>query len=150
MGINWNILCFSKMKSENKMSDEDAEKPILQWKDKKLLAGFILVLLSFILGFYGKGLAGLAIFKLDEPAYLIKGLSLWAFSFALMLLGVFLVGWETVRMIQKMVHNKVKDTVKEGYHYTKDYTKRKYNYTKDYTKRKYKKILKRKKFNAKH
>ena len=29
-------------------------QPIVWWKDKKLLTGVILVLLSIILGFYGK------------------------------------------------------------------------------------------------
>lgn len=94
------------------------------WKDKKLLAGFVLVLLSIILGFYGKGLLFQYIVKFYEPFYLITGLSIWAFSWVLLFLGVFLVGWETVKMIQMRIHHHVKktvkDTVKGTYHYTKD------------------------------
>ena len=57
------------------------EQKIVWYKDKKLLAGFIVVILSIILGFYGKVLF---IFKFYEPIYLITGLSIYAFSFILL------------------------------------------------------------------
>ena len=109
------------------MNEEKAATGLVWWKDLKLLTGVILVLLSIILGFYGKGLF---IVKFYEPVYLITGLSIWAFSWVLLLLGVFLVGWETVKMIQQRIHHHVRKTVKETYHYTKGLPKRGYRYTK--------------------
>lgn len=106
----------------------------LWWKDKKLLAGVILVLLSIILGFYGKGLI---IVKFYEPVYLITGLSLWAFSWVLLFLGVFLVGWETVKMIQYKIRHHVKKTVRGTYEYTKGLPRKGYDYTKKLPKRGY-------------
>lgn len=100
------------------------QKLTILWKDKKFLIGFILVLLSFILGFYGKILF---IVKIYEPFYLITGLSIWAFSWILLFLGVFLVGWETVKIIQNRIHHHVKET----YHYTKKFPKKSYHYTKE-------------------
>ena len=101
----------------------ETEQKIVWWKDKKLLTGVILVISSFILGFYGKILL---IAKFYEPIYLITGLSMWAFSFILLFAGVFLVGWETVRMIQYRIHHHVKRTVKGTYEYTKTLPKKGY------------------------
>ena len=112
--------CFPMIKTNN-------QEPIIWWKDKKLLAGVILVLLSIIVGFYGKGLF---IVKFYEPVYLITGLSLWAFSWVLLLLGVYLVGWETVKMIRYKIHHHVRKTVTDTYHYTKELPKKGYDYTK--------------------
>ena len=100
--------------------------PIIWWKDKKLLTGIILVILSFILGFYGKVLL---IVKFYEPIYLITGLSIYAFSFVLLFMGAFLVGWETIKVIQYRIHHHVKRTVKGTYDYTKGLPKKGYNYT---------------------
>ena len=104
------------------------QKSIKWLNDKKLLAGIILVVLSFIVGIFGKGLS---IFKFYEPIYLITGLSLWAFSWVLLLLGVFLVGWETVKIIQNKIQSQVKKTVKRTYDYTKKLPKKSYDYTKE-------------------
>ena len=98
-----------------------AEQPILWWKDKKFLAGFILVILSIIMGFYGKALS---IIKFYEPVQFITGLSIWAFSWLLLFLGVFLVGWETIKMIQYRIHHHVKKTVRRTYEYTKGLPKK--------------------------
>ena len=95
---------------------KNKQKLIIWWKDKKLVAGFILVLLSISLGFYGKGLV---IVKFYKPVYLITGLSLWAFSWILLFLGIFLVGWETVKIIQMRIQNQIKKSAKDTYHYTK-------------------------------
>ena len=97
------------------------------WKDKKLLAGIILVISSIILGFYGKVLF---ISKFYEPVYLITGLSIWAFSFILLFAGVFLVGWETVKLIQYRIHHHVRTTVKRTYHHARKLPGRGYDYTK--------------------
>lgn len=112
---------------EESNEKQGKQEPIMWWKDKKLLAGVILVFLSIIIGFYGKVLS---IVKIYEPIYLITGLSLWAFSWLLLFLGVFLVGWETVRMIQRRIHYHVKKTVKDTYAYTKKLPKKGYRYTK--------------------
>ena len=123
------------MENPAKMTNQQPtieQKPIIWWKDIKLLTGFILVLLSIILGFYGKGLF---IIKFYEPVYLITGFSIWAFSWVLLFLGVFLVGWETVRMVQQRIHHHVKKTVRETYHYTKGLPRKGYDYTKKLHKR---------------
>lgn len=101
--------------------------PAVWWKDRKLLAGVILVILSVILGFYGKILF---ISKFYEPVYLITGLSIWAFSWILLFLGIFLVGWETVKLIQQRIHHHVKRTVRGTYDYTKEISKKGYKHTK--------------------
>ncbi len=120
------------------MTEEKATE-LVWWKDKKLLTGVILVVSSFIIGFYGKVLF---ITKFYEPIYLITGLSIWAFSFVLLFAGVFLVGWETVRIIQYRIHHHVRRTVKETYHYTKGLPKRGYRYTKELHKKSMDKIKK--------
>ena len=107
------------------------------WKDKKLLAGIILVILSLIIGFYGKGLLGVFIIdwinKIYNPFYLLTGLSVYAFSWILLFLGVFMVGWETIKIIQSRIHHHVRRT----YHYTKGLPKKGYQYTKDLSKKGY-------------
>lgn len=120
--------------------------PIIWWKDKKLLTGIILVILSFISGFYGKVLL---IVKFYEPIYLITGLSIYAFSFVLLFMGAFLVGWETIKMIQYKIHHHVKRTVKETYEYSKGLPRKGYNYTKKLHKHGINKITKASKIIAK-
>ena len=96
------------------------EQPVIWWKDKKLLTGVIVVVLSAIIGLYGKALF---IVKFYEPVQLITGLSIWAFSWVLLFIGVFLVGWETIKMIQYKIHHHVKHTVKRTYHHAKELPK---------------------------
>lgn len=114
-------------------------QPIVWWKDKKLLTGVILVLLSVILGFYGKVLI---VVKFYEPVQLITGVSIYAFSFVLLFAGIFLVGWETVKMIQQRIRHHVRKTVKETYHYTKGLPKKGYDYSKQLHKKSMDKIKK--------
>ena len=118
---------------------EASGQQIAWWKDKKLLAGVILVVLSFVLGVYSKVLV---IAKIYEPFYVITGLSIYAFSWILLFLGVFLVGWETVKMIQMRIHHHVKKTVKGTYDYTKKLPRKGYQYTKDLHKKGIDKIKK--------
>ena len=110
---------------ENKQS---AGKQVKWWKDKRLLAGVILIVLNLVLGIYGKVLI---VTKFYEPFYLITGLSVYAISWILLLLGVFLVGWETVKIIQMRIHHHIKKTVKGTYQYTKNLPKKSYDYTKE-------------------
>ena len=113
-----------------------SQKFLICWKskksqflsDKKILAGVILVVLSFILGTYGKLLA---IVKFYKPVYLITGLSIYAFSWILLFAGVFFVGWETVYIIQNRIRSQVKKTVKGTYDYTRKLPKKSYAYTKE-------------------
>lgn len=117
----------------------ETERKIIWLKDKKLLAGVVLVIISFILGFYGKALF---ILKFYEPVYLITGLSLWAFSFVILFLGVFLVGWGTVKMIQQRIRHHVRKTVKETYHHARELPKKSIHYTKKLHKKGVDKIAK--------
>ena len=114
-----------------KNQKETAGIPAKLWKDRKLLAGIILVISSFALGLYSKGLLGLFFAnlfnKLYKPFYLLTGLSIYALSWISLLLGVFLVGWETIKMIRDRIHHHVKKT----YHYTKGLPKKGYDYTKE-------------------
>ena len=111
----------------------------LWWKDKKLLAGVFLIIFSTILGLYGKGLLGLffvnLLNKLYNPFYLLTGLSVYAISWLLLFIGVFMVGLETVKMIRYRIQNHVKNTVKGTYNYTKQLPRRGYNYTKNLSKK---------------
>ena len=101
---------------------------IIWWNDKKLLIGFILVAASGILGIYSKALF---IVKFYEPFNFITGLSLYAFSWLLLLFGIFLVGWQTVKTMQAQIQNQVKRTARQTYGYTKKLPKRGYRYTKE-------------------
>ena len=107
--------------SKNKLQDKEK---IVWYKDLRFLAGITLIILSIIIGGFGKGLS---IIKFYEPVYLITGLSIWAFSWVLLSFGVFLVGLETVRMIRNRIHHHVKKT----YHYTKKLPKKGYDYSKE-------------------
>jgi len=80
------------------------------------MIGVVIVLISFVLGLYGKVII---VAKLYHPVELITGISVYAFSFVLLFLGVFLVGWRTVRIIQSRIHHHVKKTVKITYKHTK-------------------------------
>ena len=82
------------------------------WKDRKLLSGVVLVVISMILGFYGKVLI---IAKFYEPIQVITGLSLWAFSWLLLFVGTLVIGWGTIRMIKERIKNRVKKTIKGTY-----------------------------------
>ena len=126
--------------------NKEKEKPIILWKDAKFLIGVVLVIVSFILGIYGKGLLGVyitkVVLKIYEPFYLITGLSVYAVSFLLLFLGIFLVGWETVKMIQYRIRHHVKKTVRSTYHYTKGLPRKGYEYTKELHKKSMDKIKK--------
>ncbi len=115
------------------------ELPIKWWKDSKFLTGVVLVILSIILGFYGKALF---IVKFYEPVYVITGLSIWVFSFILLFLGIFFVGWETVKMIQYRIHHHIKKTVKKTYHHAKQLPRKSYHYTRQLHKKGIDKIAK--------
>ena len=113
------------------------DKIIIWYKDRKLLTGIILVVASTALGLYGKGLLGLffvnLVNKLYKPFYLLTGLSVYGFSWILLFLGIFLVGWEAVKMIRDSIRNHVRKT----YHYTKGLPKKGYDYTKELSKKGY-------------
>ena len=97
------------------------------YKDNKFIIGVVLVILSFILGFWGKVII---IVRFYEPVQLITGLSIYAFSFVLLFIGIFLLGWETVKIIQYRIHHHVRKTVKKTYHHAKGLPRKGYNYTK--------------------
>ena len=123
------------------------EEKIIMWlKSKKLVIGFSLVVLSFMLGFYGKVLF---IARFYEPFYLITGLSIFAFSWMLLFLGAFLVGRETVKTMQDRINQSVKKGVEDTYQYTKKLPKRGYDYTKELHKKGMDKITQIKNYRTK-
>lgn len=118
--------------TENKTNT--AKLPDKWWKDMKLLAGVTLVVASLAIGLYGKSLLGVFIVnwinKLYSPFYLLTGLSLYGLSWVLLFLGIFLVGWETIKMINNKIHHEVRKKVRETYHVTRDLSKKGYHRTK--------------------
>ena len=103
------------------------QKPVKWYTDNKFLIGVILVILSFVLGFYGKVL----IFaKFYEPIQLLTGISIYAFSFVLLFLGAFLVGWRTIRMIKSRIYHHTQKTAKLTYNHARKFPKKAVDYTK--------------------
>jgi len=103
------------------------EKKIILWKDVKFLIGFVFVVSSIVIGLYGKGLI---VIHIAEPFPLIKALSVYALSWLIFLIGAFLVGMETIKMIQQKIHYHVKKSVKDTYGYTKELPRKGLDYTK--------------------
>ena len=112
---------------------------IIIWKDRKIITGIIIVVVSFLMGWVGKGLL---IVKFYEPVYAITGISLEVASWILLFFGIFLVGWETIRLIQHKVHHHIRKTVKTTHHSAKELTRKSINYSKDFHKRSMAKISK--------
>ena len=102
------------------------EKTIAWYKDKKLIIAFVLIIVSLILGVYSKILV---ITKFYEPFYVITGFSLYTFSWVLLFLGVFIVGWRTVKAMQNRIHRKIRKSVKRTYHNARKFPRRATNYT---------------------
>ena len=103
------------------------QKPVKWYTDNKFLIGVILVILGFVLGFYGKVL----IFaKFYEPIQLLTGISIYAFSFVLLFLGAFLVGWRTIRMIKSRIYHHTQKTAKLTYNHARKFPKKAVDYTK--------------------
>src|SRR3989338_1970252 len=98
------------------MENQEITQKIIWWKYLKLLAGVILVILSIILGFYSKIYV---VAKIYEPISVVTGLSVYALSWILLFFGAFLIGWETVHLIQRRIRHHVGKTVKGTYEYTK-------------------------------
>ena len=85
-------------------------------QDKKFLAGVILVLVSILLGIFGKVLI---VVKLYQPVYVMTGFSIWGFSWLVLFVGILLVGWETVKFIRYRINHHVRKTVKTTYSNTR-------------------------------
>ena len=92
------------------------------WKDKRLLIGVIFVVVSFLLGTYGKIVI---ITKIYEPINWITGLSIWAFSWIVLYIGAFLIGWGTIKIIKDRIRNRVKKTIKGTYQRARALTEKK-------------------------
>ena len=102
------------------------EKLIIWWKDLKFLSGLSLVSISVLLGFVAKGIIFVNITK---PIRITMGVSLWIFSWLLLLAGVFLIGKETVKIIQQRINLYIKNAVVETYGYTVRLPKQSIHYT---------------------
>ena len=114
------------------MKNQNNQK-LIWWKDKKLLLGWLFVIVSLILGLYGKGLLGVFFAKLVqeiyEPFWLVTGISVYVLSWLTLFLGIFFIGWEAVKIMKQRIHNQVKSGVKTTYRYTKDLPRKGYQYT---------------------
>ena len=89
------------------------ERAIKWYQDRKLMIAFIIIIISFILGFYGKALI---IIKFYQPIYVITGISIFAFSWVLLFVGIFMVGWSTVKRMQHEINQNVKRAAKKTYY----------------------------------
>ncbi|MBS3097088.1 hypothetical protein J4480_06675 [Candidatus Woesearchaeota archaeon] len=121
------------------MENLETAKQIIWWKDLKLLTGIILVILSVIIGFFSKIYV---VAKIYEPIAVITGLSVYALSWIMLFFGAFLLGWETVRLIQQRIRHHVQHTVETTYHHARELPKKSYHYTKELHKRGMEKIRK--------
>ena len=93
------------------------EKAMKWYRDKKLIIAFVIIVISFILGIYSKALV---IIKFYEPIYVITGLSLYTFSWILLIIGILMVGWRTVKAMNQKIHHNVKSAAQSTYYKTKD------------------------------
>ena len=113
------------MNQDKIKNGKDGEpRQINLWRDKKFVTGFILVVTSIVLGFYGKVLIGVFvklffIDKIFRPFSLISGVTVWVVSWILLFAGIFLVGLETIKMIQNKISQNVRKTVKSTYNHAK-------------------------------
>ena len=103
------------------------QKPIEWYNNNKFLMGVILVILSFVLGIYGKVLI---LVKFYEPIQLYTGISIYAFSWVLLFLGAFMVGWQTVRIMESKIYSSTQKTVKLTYDHARKFPKKATDYTK--------------------
>ncbi|MBI4451872.1 hypothetical protein HY637_00445 [Candidatus Woesearchaeota archaeon] len=103
-------------------------QPMKWYKDNKLVIGVVIVVVSFILGFWGKVLI---VKELYRPVELVTGISVYAFSWILLFVGAAMVGWSTVKRINYRIHHHVKKTVKKTYHHAKNFPRKATQYTKE-------------------
>ena len=101
-------------------------------KDTKLMAGITLIALSFILGFYSKIIF---ISKFYDVVFLVTGLSIYAVSWIMLFIGAFLVGWETVKIVQNNIAQGIVRGVYRTCHYTRLLPRKSIDYTRHIHKR---------------
>ena len=111
------------------------DQPVQWYKDNKLMIGIVIVVISFILGLWGKVLI---VAELYRPVELMTGISVYAFSWILLFLGAFIVGWRTVRRIRQRINHHVKKTYRhakslpgKGYDHAKRLHRKGYNHAKN-------------------
>lgn len=114
------------------------DQPVQWYRDNKLMIGVVIVIISVILGFWGKVLI---IAELYKPVELITGISVYAFSWILLFLGAFIVGWRTVKRVHYRIHYHVKRTVKKTYRQAKKLPRKSYHHAKRLHKKSLDKII---------
>ena len=102
------------------------QRAVKWYQDKKLIIAFVIIVISFIMGFYGKALI---IIKFYQPVYLITGISIFAFSWILLFVGIFMVGWATVKVMQQKINDNVKKAAKKTYYKARDAQRKAANMT---------------------
>jgi hypothetical protein len=100
----------------------EPHKKLIWYRDIKLLAGIILVIISFVLGFFSKIVIFAAPFV--EPIIWWTGLSVYALSWIMLFFGAFLIGWESVKLMQQRINYHVIHATRKTYHYTTHYPKK--------------------------
>lgn len=99
-------------------------KKLVWYKDLKLLAGITLVISSFILGFFGKIVFLSMFYRSITLITVITGISVYALSWIMLFIGAFLIGRETVKLMQQRINRQVLHATKKTYHYTTHYPKK--------------------------
>lgn len=103
-------------------------EPIIWWKDKKLIVGAVLIIVSLIAGLIGKGIIFARIY---DPSYRKIGVVTWALSWIPLFIGVLLLGIETIKIIKQQIEQSIRKTVKYTYLYSKNLPRKGIAYTKE-------------------
>ena len=100
---------------------------LVWWKNTRFILGVILIVLSFVIGTFGKGLFFI---RFHNAFYRYTGLSLWILSWLTTFTGIYLVGRETANMIKQNIRRKITETALETYNITKSIPTKGLKYTK--------------------
>ena len=110
MNVNWlkkSVKSFTKYHPKIKNPIKwYINKPIIWYKDIALIVGVAFIILSLVMGFYGKVLFVATIYK--SPVDWLPGVIVWLFSWLVLFIGISLVGWETFRIINYKIRHRMK------------------------------------------
>ena len=101
-------------------SKEEAAPDIhgIDWlSNRKVVIGVSLIVVSFVLGLFGKILP---LVKLGDPVYVYAGIITWIVSWAILFLGALFIGRGAMNLLQQRVKFHAKRSMKEAYNYTRD------------------------------
>ncbi|MBI1936112.1 hypothetical protein HYS31_06745 [Candidatus Woesearchaeota archaeon] len=84
---------------------------LVWWKDIKLLIGLALVVLNFVLGFYAKVMM---VVNIKDPFYWKVWVGVYAISWLMLFAGIYLLGFEGVKLIKANIKHNVKKTISDA------------------------------------